>query len=233
MTKFIELKLQGFNATITLLGGVIETFSKEGEDIFFPRQEIDGKQRGGCHVCVPYFGPGQPQHGYGRAIEWVVESQAVDKVVLQHQQLIGEYAGLAMELRYTLMPDGLLMELHLDNGSDRPLRVAPGFHPYFALKEGIRELQFNAKTYQIAQLAGTEFVTSESATARAGMGRINYDIASDELKAYALWSAHPEKYVCVEPTLAGNSFHNNPDVPDNEWLQPDEKRAYIVRILPL
>lgn len=232
-----DLQLNDYQATINPHGGVIETFSRNGEDIFFVRQKIEGKPRGGCHVCAPYFGPGQaknqPQHGYGRTVEWTVEAQETDKVTLRHQQTEGEYAGLTMELRYTLMPDGLLMELHLDNRSGQQLRVAPGFHPYFALEKEVTELRFNDSSYQINQLEGTEFAVNNTATATVNIGRAQYAIASDELKTYALWSAHPEKYVCVEPTRAGNSFHDNLAVPEDELLQPGEKSVYIVRISPL
>ena len=44
-----------------------------------------------------------------------------------------------------------------------------------------------------------------------------------------LWTAHADKYVCIEPTLAGNAFSGrNPS--NEEILKPGEVKCYNVKI---
>ena len=50
-------------ATITTDGAYITSLTDEHGDVFYPLQQLtapDGgrKTRGGCHVCLPNFGPG-------------------------------------------------------------------------------------------------------------------------------------------------------------------------------
>ena len=63
-------------ATITTDGAYITSLADERGDVFYPLQQLatsDGarKTRGGCHVCLPNFGPGGAsglaQHGFGRS----------------------------------------------------------------------------------------------------------------------------------------------------------------------
>lgn len=215
-------------------GGVIESYRLDTRDIFYPRQEIEGKMRGGCHVCAPNFGPGgntdQPQHGYARTVEWEIISPELansGEVVLAHQMITGEFAGLHLRLAYVLMDNKLQMSLTASNQSDRPLKIAPGFHPYFALpedREGV--VSFNSETYRTRDLEEAVFIASPNASNFVTIDDTQQFSLVSPLSVYALWTAHPDRYVCVEPTLAGYGFENGGE----DVLEPAEVRRYTALI---
>ncbi len=224
--------LQHKNQTVVIdaAGAFIDSYSISGKDVLFVRQVIDGKSRGGCHVCLPNFGPGgesdQPQHGYGRTVEWQVTGVSESDIKLEHTQLEGEYAGLHCQLTYSLSDDGLTMNLTCRNESSDSLRLTPGFHPYFACRAG--KVVVDGRTYQAGALAGTEFYQAKSIL-WADFGDKLIKISSDILQTYALWTAHPDKYICVEPTLGGNIFSEREATPD-ELLAPNDIKSFKITI---
>ena len=87
----IELYNGDAKAIISTHGGYVTNLANDDGDILFPKRTLkapDGseKVRGGCHVCLPNFGPGGDtglaQHGFGRTSEWVVASKSEAAVEL-------------------------------------------------------------------------------------------------------------------------------------------------------
>lgn len=225
----IELTNEDSKAVIAAEGAIVELYRVGDQDVLFPRQEVDGKMRGGSHVCAPYFGPGvhsgQSQHGYGRDVEWSVSQQVSSGVTLSHLQTAGEYEGLAMELKYFLGASALSMELTLRNASDRVMRLTPGFHPYFACGES-GDVSVNGETYSESELAETVYRNFPDGMASGVVGGQTYGVSSDTLREYAIWSSHPNLFVCIEPTLAANSFSELSEGSDIEYISPGEMAKY-------
>lgn len=214
-------------------GAFINSYKIDECNIFFPRQQIDNSSRGGCHVCLPNFGPGgdtdQAQHGYGRKENWQVDSVSSNKIKLSHIQKEGSYNGLISNIRYEINEDSLEMGLSCENRSSKELRITPGFHPYFNLESNFSGVVLvDGKEFLATDLAGTKFYQA-GRELLADLGDKKVRIRSENLRYYALWTAHADKYVCIEPTLAGNAFSGrNPS--NEEILKPGEVKCYNVKI---
>lgn len=216
-------------------GAAVIAYLRDGVPILYERRQIDGKWRGGSHVCVPNFGPGgtsdQPQHGFARLVNWRVELQQVDRIKLGYAHATGSYAGLRLSLLYILQEQGMTMQLTVHNASAVPLRVTPGFHPYFALPPGHDGRFWVDETeYHTGEVTNSPVYTAPSKTVRLMIDEAHhYTLTSSALRQYVLWTAHPQQYVCVEPTLAANAYSEMPATSD-ELLAPGDAQHYTVTI---
>ncbi len=205
------------------------------EQILFPRSDLknaDGelKARGGMHVCLPNFGPGGEsglaQHGFGRTSAWMVVTQEESTAVLSLESTGQGYAGLFAILTYRLESSSLLTELALTNRGSETMRVAPGFHPYFAVDPSEKKVFVNGTRYELSEIEGTEYIEANSAELVAGNQRVV--LTPENLTTWAIWTDQLGPYVCVEPTFGGNRFLE-PESPD-EQLAPGETKTYSLRI---
>jgi len=228
----LELFHDNTRARVDTLGAWLTNLSDGDGDILFPKRAlttIDGtmKQRGGCHICLPNFGPGGVsglvQHGYGREMEWSVDDKTDDSVLLRLPQGAGDYEDLSAVLTYQLGARRLLQTLEVTNEGSKTLRVAPGFHPYFMTKDGsvllgnepleldhLNEAVFRAGDRWILELSGRRII-----------------LESTNLTTWALWTDQLAPYVCVEPTLAGFAFEQDQPTAD-ELVSPGESKSYSV-----
>src|ERR1700744_723623 len=81
----IEISSGELAAAVNLQGAYLEGLRFRGDDLLYPRQDLEEggqpKNRGGVFFCSPYFGPGgeevglQTQHGFARSELW---TQQVD-----------------------------------------------------------------------------------------------------------------------------------------------------------
>lgn len=212
----IELWNGGAKAIIDPIGAWLTNLSDELGDILFPKRLLksadgDAKQRGGCHVCLPNFGPGgdsgQPQHGYGREKTWEISDKTSDSVLLSLASGEGDFEKMSAELSYQLKENALVMTLETTNNGETNLEVAPAFHPYFSLSPDENSVKVDNKPYELSELAGTEFIDGASHGLETKSRAIV--LTSDELKKWALWTDRLGAYVCVEPTESGYAFAEN------------------------
>ena len=139
MTKII-LQNQTARMCINTQGAYVDSLSLAGQTVFFPKTTLTingaAKLRGGMHPCLPQFGPdggnGLGHHGFGRTAEWfLAESAASTACLLLHQAEAG-YQNIDWRLDYSLpQPDQACFRLSAHNRGKTPVRIAPGFHPYF------------------------------------------------------------------------------------------------------
>ncbi len=201
-----------------------------GASILYPRTTIDGKNRGGCHVCLPNFGPDSSraldQHGFGRTSQWDVVTDEPFVRELYLPRGVGDYQGLQASLRYAIGQDvtQLTMRLNVRNNGETPLRVEPGFHPYFAVPLGVKEVYIDDAVYGLTELAGTKYIEGNSHT--LGIGPRELELHSEQLTKWAIWTDLKGQYVCVEPTLNGPSFSDSSDSEEILPLQAGELRTY-------
>lgn len=209
----IELQNNATKATVDPQGAWLAQLSDEKGDILFPRRSFttpsgDTKLRGGCHVCLPNFGPGGQsgltQHGFGRIVLWKRGESAQNEVTLLLEQGPGEYESLSSKLTYILSEMHLAVKLTLTNQGTTPLRVAPGFHPYFTVSKGTNTITANQTAHTLNELAETRFINTE-AVALEGAAR-HLSLTSWALPTWALWTDLLGSYICVEPTVDGFSF---------------------------
>lgn len=219
-------------ATITTSGAYITSLTDEHGDVFYPLQQLttpDGerKTRGGCHVCLPNFGPGGAsglaQHGFGRTSQWQVVEHTSNRVELMLRGS-GAYAGLESRLVYTVAEHQLAMQLTLVNIGEDELLMAPAFHPYFAY-DGVPVLD-GQPLADLTPLAETIFV--DGVTRQLATGRRTITLQSEGLPRWAVWTDGLGSYLCVEPTHSGNSFADNPA--HATVLVPGQTARYGVRV---
>ena len=219
-------------ATITTSGAYITSLADEHGDVFYPLQQLttsDGerKTRGGCHVCLPNFGPGGAsglaQHGFGRTSQWQVVEQASDRVELVLQGS-DAYAGLESRLVYIVAEHQLAMQLTLVNVGEDELLVAPAFHPYFAYDSAL--VLDGQPLADLTPLAETIFV--DGPTRQLATGRSTITLQSEGLPRWAVWTDELGPYLCVEPTHSGNSFADSPA--HATVLVPGQTARYGVRV---
>lgn len=227
----ISLSNGEVHAKVNTDGAWLEQLATHSGDILFPKQfftvgDVE-KPRGGCHVCLPNFGPGgdsgQPQHGYGRNVEWAVGDQTDSSVTLQLSQGVDRFAPLSSRLHYDLGANVLHVALEVTNTGQEPLPVSPGFHPYFATASS-QEPLLDEEHIDLDQLSEATFM--DGATHSLTVGRINLQLQSETMPVWALWSDRLGEYVCLEPTAAGNAFEENAA----QVLQPDDTARYAFEI---
>lgn len=228
----IELWNGNTRAIIDPIGGWLTNVSDDNGDVLFPRRTLttesgDKKQRGGCHVCLPNFGPGgesgQPQHGFGREMIWDIESTSDATAVLVLPQGKDGYETLRSTLTYTVDGRSVDIALRLHNTGETPLRVAPGFHPYFVLDRGEESVELNGDTYQTDDLAGTEFFYDRDSM-HLRLSRHDVAISAHHLTTWAFWTDKLDHYVCVEPTVGGYTFLEKQR--EAEVLAPGASQTY-------
>lgn len=231
----VELSYGSIKAIVDLQGAYIESLADNKGDIFFPKMNLktaDGaiKQRGGCHICLPNFGPGGmsglKQHGFGREVEWEVADRTDSSVLLILREGIGEYHDMESVLTYQLAPNMLMITLELVNHGKSALRAAPAFHPYFAVTN-TESVYLDDELQKLDTLAEAKFFTGDEHT--LSLSNRVFTFRTNSLSMWAKWSDQPERYICVEPSLDGFSFlKDNPS--EDELLKPNEQKSYTMSI---
>jgi galactose mutarotase-like enzyme len=230
----ILLNSASTNTAINPEGAWVETLTAGGQTLLFPKSDLitkagETKTRGGMHVCLPNFGPGGEsglaQHGFGRTSTWSVIQRDESSVLLE-LAATNEYAGLVAKLEYRAERDSLVARLSLTSRGSVPLRVAPGFHPYFALEPSETAVTVNKEVFKLNEIAGTEYRDADSAELLTAKRRIT--LTTENLSTWAIWTDQLGNYACVEPTFGGNRFLE-PDQPD-EQLAPGETKTYSVHL---
>lgn len=222
-------------ASINEQGAWVETLAADGQALLFQKSDLitkagETKTRGGMHVCLPNFGPGGesglPQHGFGRTSTWSLLQHTASSVVFGLEVTSGGFTGLSATLQYQLADSSLEATLTLTNRGVAPLRVAPGFHPYFALEPSETAVTVNGEVFKLNEITGTEYRDADSAELLTAKRRIT--LTTENLSTWAIWTDQLGSYVCVEPTFGGNRFLG-PERPD-EQLAPGETKKYSVHI---
>ena len=218
-------------------GAYIKNVVSNNTNILFPAQKIGEKLRGGIPLCAPVFGPGEVvglnQHGFARDVEWVVLQKSDDSVTLRfdaanHSDIPEQYRGCGMMLAISVAEKRLSMNLLVENNGVASVVCSPGFHPYFPTSDATNVLVLANKEYRfdVEQLAATQFLPPGQRQTEVNLDNLKVTLKSDTLQRYAVWSANPDKYICVEPTWAGN-LADQPSVP---ILEPGEQREFTMTL---
>jgi len=209
----IKLQKSDNKAIIDVHGAWLTNLSDASGDIVFPKRTFElgsdsVKVRGGCHVCLPNFGPGgesgQVQHGFGREVVWTAENVGENYALLTLNEGPGEYKELSSTLSYILEDSHLEMILELVNNGPNTLRMAPGFHPYFSLRANETDVKIDDKLISLETMSEVDFIKAEAQTLHTAQRRLI--LTSDNLPVWGRWTDELGPYVCVEPNLDGFAF---------------------------
>lgn len=198
--------------SVDLEGAWITSLTDGDQTILYPRTSLqapDGstKQRGGCHVCLPNFGPGGEsglsQHGFGRTMTWVAIEQGDDTLRLRLNNCPNPYEEMVAELKYELTDKGCEMTLQVRNEGKEILVIAPAFHPYFNYKDQAA-VRLNGQTIPFDILNDAQYEKRDDQTLQ--LDDNNVQVSSQRLPVWAVWTDGLGAYLCVEPTQSGNAF---------------------------
>lgn len=229
----IELRSDDKKAIVDTKGGYLTNYSDELGDIIYPKRIIttdagEQKTRGGCHACMPNFGPGGEsgldQHGYARLSDWNIADSGDNHVTLSLAGQ-GSYTAMSATLRYEISEHSLTMELALTNGGEHVLEVGPAFHPYFATGD---HLVIDGEPFDMAAY-GTMMLSDKTPEKVVNTAGRTLVLKSPDMPYWAQWSDRLAGYFCIEPTYGGYTF-----VTDNhrrtDMLQPGDTKTYTFTI---
>lgn len=248
-----KISPEGVQASIDLQGGYLNSLTApDGTDILFPRQDLDGKDRGAVFFCMP-FGPavqqGMEQHGFARRLTWKhVDTPDdpngimlwLDNPRLQDPGLPEEYDGCSITLRYEPVAInnedgtsayGFTATATIMNKGDKPFITAPAFHPYLPVSEGKNALDGTFSVLgsrpSAQELDDTIFVPTEDGRASYSDGLHTWVVTGNDMSVYALWTNKPEAFVCVEPSMCGDAEQQQ----EPPVLQPNESVTVSMTLL--
>jgi glucose-6-phosphate 1-epimerase len=230
----IEIWSDQAKAIVDPEGGYLTNLSDDKGDILFPKRTLKNeegiaKKRGGSHVCLPNFGPGgtsgQEQHGFGRESAWEITDKTDSSVLLTLANGPDGYRNLNSVLTYQLGAKRMTMTLEVTNNGGSDLRVAPAFHPYFALLGGSALL--DGEKQSLSELGEAQFFTGNSHTLQLEKRTITLE--ATHLPTWVKWTDQLGDYLCVGPSQSGFAFLED-KAGDGESLYPDETKTYTFTI---
>jgi len=232
--RCLSQEYKGLSWEATPMGGYLLRLSNDDVDLLYPNQMIKGHNRGGMFTAFPQFGPDErtgveclAQHGFGRTSEWNIGRVASAGVAMNLERLSGPYAGLCASLsyRFNRAPNSyttFYTGLTLFNDSNKEMRIAPAFHPYVDISR-LGEDQI-AETQRDLQDSPTVPATSASIKVS---DHEELTIVTKGFERMTWWTDALGKYVCIEPSLAGETFSKHPDRPlECEILEPGDQRIF-------
>ncbi len=231
--SIIVLESADARVEIDSMGAYVRSLTTIGRDLLFPAQQIGEKVRGGMPLCAPIFGPGDAvglkQHGFARDVEWMITEQSDDTVTLtseaSSQKHIPEpYAGCMMTYTVKLRENMLSALLTIGNNGPSAFVCSPGLHPYFVTDDATSVVISSdvSRRFDASELAATQFLPPHQERVTVELKGVVARLTSTTLQRYAVWSANPDRYLCVEPTWAGNLA----DQAVLPLLQPGEQKTF-------
>jgi galactose mutarotase-like enzyme len=213
--------------------------------------------RGGIPVLFPLCGPQlepavMKQHGFARNLPWEVVEHTTESVKLllkdtQDTRTVYPYS-FRYELTYTALPDGLRIEQNISNGSESPMPLQFGFHPYFLIgeKAGL-EFDLPVTTYEdnksddSGEFQEFDFTRDEIDWAfpepmarTAGFSDpdrgLEFTVSyGPEYTQLVFWTLKGKPFVCLEPWSSARFAY--PDGNDLHRIEPNEFLKTQIEIL--
>lgn len=182
---------------------------------------------------------GEPQHGYGRTVEWDTDYTDSGIACLSHRQEFGYYDGLTSEIAFSIREDKRLVPipcfdtiLRLTNNSSslRRIPVSPGFHPYFNALTGFQDLDTDS-----AEIYLEGMLVNEGRWRAINLGNregAQIGLLSFNLTEAVQWTDRLADYVCVEPVLSTCGLLGDKDKAKYKsiTLEPERSHTFHVRI---
>ena len=170
---------------------VMELIDDLGSPILFNRTMIGEKVRGGSHVCYPYFGPDlagvMPQHGFGRVVEWRIETFGDREIVCDYEEQTDDFfKGLYARITYRLDEAGstFTTSLQVENRSNQLRAVMPGFHPYFAVDP--QDVSLNGQKINVSDFEPFQLYPDRSSMELKTLGR-TVTVTSPNMNQMVAW----------------------------------------------
>jgi galactose mutarotase-like enzyme len=248
--------LQSHNQTLNIesFGSQIMSWQLDSKAIFYTS---DNPKRCGMPLMFPYCGPlkngifnisnlPMGQHGFGRSVEWDLSEKREDSITFQllsknlSQDLQATFP-FEFEAQFTLqlLPTGIQVSLTTKNLGSSKMPVCPGFHPYFLVKQSLKDqliidsenFIFNTKNMPWDTGLEAQFYTNPKnfVVSLPEFGKLNFvDLSylttngnKKELPCDLLtvWAGEVADFVCIEPmSKRFDSINQNPI-----WVEPGQE----------
>jgi galactose mutarotase-like enzyme len=216
-------------------GAIVTALTVGGRDVLFmdrttlldPARSV----RGGIPLLFPFAGrlgdrlvhagSSMKQHGFARNLAWTVVEQHAGGVRLALEddaQTRAAYPhAFRIEQTFTVLPKGLQIELLMQNRGDRPMPVAPGWHPYFPCPSPAKprvamHFASDLDPQRFTPDAEFDFGVTAPADGLANfeiprLGRLRLSFAP-ELRFLQCWGLPGRDFICLEPFLGPNNTIN-------------------------
>ncbi len=219
MDKLYPFKDGEAEGIVHSIGGTVTEFRYKGSNVFYPFMEINGKNRGGCPICAPWFGEssrGAKKHGFLRDLEAEYVSAYANSVDMKfNNDPTGNYPWKIHYYTNAVIQENILrIKLEMvrpKNGipDTDPPPILPAFHPYFACHDatkvdilvGRERFSWPEKTIKIpAGKMGDSILIEIPGSKRVQMklSRSFFEYGGSWLN---IWTDAPRRYICVEPVL--------------------------------
>ena len=231
-------------------GGIVSRFRVDNADVFFQDQFVQTpsgpKRRGGNPLLFPNAGPVTeksdeftlPQHGFARDRKWTIKDMSAngESILLAltfNDQTKSIYPyDFELELGISVDTGKLKEELKVTNRSQKPMPLAPGFHPYFHVPieersnvqsniamfdpkeyDWAKALIFPTQSFVFVQIPATGLITLKS---------------SPEFQRLVVWSEPDKPHLCVEPWTRDVNAILDPT--ERIEIQPGESKDFWIEI---
>ena len=217
-------------------GAIVTSMIVGGREVFYLDRESFADEtknvRGGIPVLFPYAGKlideifvhagtTMKQHGFGRNAVWKTSRRGNGVLGMCLESNGGTKATYPYDFRaeqtLTILPQGLLVELLIENRDHRAMPVSPGWHPYFvcpaAEKANVRGDVPGLEPGRMNDEREFDFGLAAPADGRArflvpGLGRLEISF-SPEMRHMQFWSQPGKPFVCLEPFFGPNNTVNS------------------------
>jgi len=232
--ELVTLKAHDFALTLSPdVGGSVVSLTHHDEHILrpaepdtrerlemaaFPLVPFSGRIENGCfefqgrNVQLPANLPPEPHaiHGQGWELKWDVAARSEDAVTLILAHPAGDWPWAYESLQtFTLMPDGLHVELRVTNQSDTPMPAGLGWHPYFPRGDALLTCDVTGYWPNTHDYVPSDLLTPEGMTDLSAAKRVD-DLALDNAfqggggPACIVW---PDRKLSVEITASKTLSH--------------------------
>ena len=256
-----EITLSSGDTTIGIIpeNNLVSHFQVASWQVLYRPEQTGNMMRWGLPLMLPNFGPLKgnifreaqtqlPPHGFGRLLPWTLLSQSKASVTLQLVSSDLTRGSYPYEFTFTTTVtagDGTLTyTLRMENRNDIVMPIAPGFHPYFAIRQAdkpslITDIQgFDAAAFDWEATPPNHLYPFPHSVAVQIPHKGTLTIAElpiahrYSLSTMQVWSepvsAVDHEFVCFEPVVTGADGLNRPQ--DRLNIAPHSTHEVVLQL---
>jgi galactose mutarotase-like enzyme len=199
-------------------GGTVAGLVLAGKQILFPDGMVETtsglKRRGGIPLLFPNAGAFVPtgefsliQHGFARSLPWRLVAKTDDSARATLESTAETLAQYPYEFRLDIgiriEEEAFSYELVIHNTGPKLMPVAPGLHPYFAVKDVCKkDVGSSIGGFDASAAVWPETLSypheGKVEIRIPGLGTVIME-SSNNFKRIMVWSEQDADYLCVEP----------------------------------
>ena len=199
--------------------GASLAFLGAGSAFIYQMKNLEGKKRGGMHICTPIFGSSKgkgvfkntPQYGELRDEDWKVGAHFNDRdirMLTLHNLYQKHGVVLQYVVTYSLFGANLKVTTYVNNIGSFTVPVEIAWKPYFHSPSGAKVL-LGSKEYEINEAFGPQIFSAPADVSLLlpGIGRVILSLDDLYRNAYVcIWTDRRDNYICLAPMISYKKF---------------------------